>query len=41
MEVVTGFKASDETTEKVKYLLGWIAETYNEIEFCSDYNSID
>ncbi|XP_068987367.1 codanin-1 isoform X1 [Bombus flavifrons] len=41
MEVITDFKASDETTEKVKYLLGWIAETYNEIEFCSDYNPID
>ncbi|XP_006625046.1 codanin-1 [Apis dorsata] len=41
MEVITDFKASDETTEKVKYLLGWIAETYNEIEFCDNYNSID
>nr|XP_012154190.1 PREDICTED: codanin-1 isoform X2 [Megachile rotundata] len=40
-EVISGFKASDETTEKVKYLLGWIAETYNEIEFCNDYSSLD
>ncbi|CAK9815252.1 CDAN1 [Anthophora quadrimaculata] len=40
-EIITDFKASDETTEKVKYLLGWIAETYNGIEFCDDYNPID
>lgn len=37
-EVISGFKASDETAEKVKYLLGWIAETYNEIESCNDYS---
>ncbi|XP_017885679.1 codanin-1-like [Ceratina calcarata] len=34
-EVITDFKASDMTTEKVKFLLGWIAETYSEIEFCN------
>lgn len=34
-EAITDFKASDETTEKVKYLLGWVAETYSEIEFCN------
>lgn len=37
-EAIADFKASDETTEKIKYLLGWIAETYHEIEFCSDYS---
>ncbi|XP_029042321.1 codanin-1 isoform X1 [Osmia bicornis bicornis] len=40
-EVITGFKASDEKTEKLKYLLGWIAETYSKIEFCNDYSPID
>ncbi|XP_076753987.1 codanin-1 like protein dlt isoform X1 [Xylocopa sonorina] len=32
-EIIADFKASDETTAKVKYLLGWIAETYSELEF--------
>ncbi|KOC68849.1 Codanin-1 [Habropoda laboriosa] len=40
-EIIADLKASDETTEKMKYLLGWIAETYNGIEFCDDYNPID
>lgn len=35
-EAIEGYKATDEATEKVKYLLGWIAETYHEIEFCDD-----
>ncbi|XP_024875772.1 codanin-1 [Temnothorax curvispinosus] len=35
-EAIEGYKANDEATEKVKYLLGWIAETYHEIEFCDD-----
>lgn len=37
-EAIEGYKATDETTEKVKYLLGWVAETYHEIEFCDDYS---
>ncbi|XP_025073488.1 codanin-1 isoform X2 [Pogonomyrmex barbatus] len=37
-EAIDGYKANDEATEKVKYLLGWIAETYHEIEFCDDYD---
>ncbi|XP_053970890.1 codanin-1 [Hylaeus volcanicus] len=32
-EAITDFRATDETAEKVKYLLGWIAETYHEMEF--------
>ncbi|XP_076239408.1 codanin-1 like protein dlt isoform X2 [Calliopsis andreniformis] len=36
MEAIADFNASDERTEKIKYLLGWIAETYHEIEFSSD-----
>ncbi|XP_076162125.1 codanin-1 like protein dlt isoform X2 [Ptiloglossa arizonensis] len=40
-EAITDFRASDETTEKVKYLLGWIAETYHEMEFSNDYSPID
>lgn len=37
-EAIEGYKATDEATEKVKYLLGWVAETYHEIEFCNDYS---
>ncbi|KAL0112710.1 hypothetical protein PUN28_012167 [Cardiocondyla obscurior] len=35
-EAIEDYKANDEATEKVKYLLGWIAETYHEIEFGVD-----
>ncbi|XP_012235265.2 codanin-1 [Linepithema humile] len=37
-EAIDGYKTTDEATEKVKYLLGWVAETYHEIEFCEDYD---
>ncbi|XP_032667198.1 codanin-1 isoform X1 [Odontomachus brunneus] len=37
-EAIEGYKATDEATEKIKYLLGWIAETYHEIEFCNEYD---
>ncbi|XP_076642378.1 codanin-1 like protein dlt [Halictus rubicundus] len=40
-EAIADFKASDDTTEKIKYLLGWIAETYSNIEFPNDYSPID
>ncbi|KZC08720.1 PREDICTED: codanin-1 [Dufourea novaeangliae] len=40
-EAIADFRASDEATEKIKYLLGWIAETYHEIEFPNDYSPID
>ncbi|XP_076640494.1 codanin-1 like protein dlt isoform X2 [Colletes latitarsis] len=40
-EAIRDFRASDETTEKVKYLLGWIAETYHEMEFSNDYSLVD
>ncbi|XP_078050614.1 codanin-1 like protein dlt [Augochlora pura] len=40
-EAIADFTASDDTTEKMKYLLGWIAETYNNIEFQNDYSPID
>nr|XP_031827227.1 codanin-1 isoform X1 [Nomia melanderi]XP_031827228.1 codanin-1 isoform X1 [Nomia melanderi]XP_031827229.1 codanin-1 isoform X1 [Nomia melanderi]XP_031827230.1 codanin-1 isoform X1 [Nomia melanderi] len=40
-EAMVDFKASDETAEKMKYLLGWIAETYHEIELPNDYSPID
>ncbi|XP_012525392.1 codanin-1-like isoform X2 [Monomorium pharaonis] len=35
-EAIEGYKATDEATEKVKYLLGWVVETYHEIDFCED-----
>ncbi|XP_014486058.1 PREDICTED: codanin-1 isoform X2 [Dinoponera quadriceps] len=37
-EAIEDYKTTDEATEKIKYLLGWIAETYHEIEFCNDYD---
>ncbi|XP_020292800.1 codanin-1 [Pseudomyrmex gracilis] len=36
-EAIEGYRATDETSEKVKYLLSWVAETYQEIDFCDDY----
>ncbi|EZA59508.1 Codanin-1 [Ooceraea biroi] len=36
-EAMDGFHATDEVTEKVKYLLGWIAETCHDIESYDDY----
>lgn len=41
MEAISDFKASDEATQKIKYLLEWIAETYHGIEFCNDYSPMD
>lgn len=41
-EAIDGFRATDEVTEKVKYLLGWVAETCHEIESYDDVlRSID
>jgi len=37
-EAMDGFHATDEVTEKVKYLLDWMAETCHEIESYDDYN---
>lgn len=36
-ESIAGYKSTDEKTEKVRYLLGWIAETCNEIEIGDDF----
>ncbi|XP_076278594.1 codanin-1-like [Lasioglossum baleicum] len=40
-EAIADFKASDDTAEKIKYLLGWVAETCNNMEFPNDYSPID
>ncbi|XP_043668252.1 codanin-1 [Vespula pensylvanica] len=36
-ESIAGYKSTDEKTEKVRYLLGWIAETCREIEIGDDF----
>lgn len=36
-ESIAGYKSTDEKTEKVRYLLGWIAETCREIEIDDDF----
>ncbi|KAK2584047.1 hypothetical protein KPH14_006497 [Odynerus spinipes] len=36
-ESIAGYKSTDEKTEKVRYLLGWIAETCCEIEIGDDF----
>lgn len=36
-ESIAGYKSTDEKTEKIRYLLGWIAETCREIEIGDDF----
>ncbi|KAI4480255.1 hypothetical protein M0804_010253 [Polistes exclamans] len=36
-ESIAGYKSTDQKTEKIRYLLGWIAETCREIEIGDDF----